>query len=300
MTIRSINRWGCALSLGIASLLAANRAAAEDPLDILYFGNSFTNATCCGSSQSVPDVVSAVAVAAGRPAPNNVNASLNGQNLRYHEVFNTTIITAGLAAGEDWEYVVLQDHSTQPTHIGILSQHLSASLGLYQMVKSHSPDATAVMYETWARGYSHSFYSGGAPAFPGGPAQMQQELRDGYLMSTDNINAVEGAGSARYAPAGDTWEDLDWPANFYGDVNYHAGNRGTLLNALTLYATIYEDDTTSDIDLSGVLASLNLTAADGLLITTALDANLGAVPEPTAAVLGLIGVLAGATRRRRP
>ena len=296
MMYELIRRWGVALPLVFSTLLGAERAGATDPLDILYYGNSFTNATCCGSSQSVPDVVSAVAVAAGYPAPNNVNASLNGQNLRYHEVFNTTIITAGLAAGEDWEYVVLQDHSTQPTHIGILSQHLSASLGLYQMVKAHSPDATAVMYETWARGYSHSFYSGGAPAFPGGPAQMQQELRDGYHMSTDNINAVEGAGSARYAPAGDTWETLDWPVNFYGDVNYHAGNRGTLLNALALYATIYEDNTTSDIDLSGVLATLGVSEAEGAMITAALDSHL--VPEPSA-LAACLAIAAGLAGRRR-
>ncbi|TWT76933.1 hypothetical protein Pla123a_23580 [Posidoniimonas polymericola] len=299
MATRFASRWGVALSLGLGALLSAGLAAAADPLNILYYGNSFTNATCCGSSRSVPLVLSDVAVAAGHVAPYNRNASVNGQSLQYHLNSNTTIITSGIAAGQDWDYVVLQDFSTQPTHIGDLPLHLSSSLALYQKVKDHSPGAQAVMYETWARGYGHSYYTGGAPAFPGGPAQMQQELRDGYQMSTDNINAVEGDGSARFAPAGDTWEDLNWPANFYGDVNYHASNRGTLLNALALYATIYEDDTTSDIDLSGVLTSLNLTAADGLLITTALDANLRSVPEPGAVVLGLLGCLVGAARRRR-
>ena len=94
--------------------------------------------------------------------------------------------------GEKWEHVVLQDFSTQPTHIGNLALHRSSALGLYDLVDNHSPDVQAVMFETWARGPGHSFYTGASPAFPGGPAQMQQELREGYQLSTGDINAAAG------------------------------------------------------------------------------------------------------------
>lgn len=261
--------------------------------NILWYGNSFTNATCCGSARSVPSIFGDIAVAAGHPAPTSFNAAQDGQSLQWHLNFNTALIPLALPAGQTWDNVVLQDFSTMPTHIGNLSQHLSSSLALYETVSNHSPDVVATMYETWARGYGNAFYPGSFS----GPAEMQQELRDGYHMSTDNINATAGKQAAEYAPVGDAWELANWPANFYGDGSYHASSRGSLLNALVLYGTIYDDPTTSDIDLSGVLGSLNLSPADGVLLTGYADAVLS-VPEPAAlAMLGL-GALGIVGRRR--
>lgn len=289
-----------ATAWGVAALcIAANRQVrAEDPKDILWYGNSFTNATCCGGTRSVPNIFRDIAIAAGRPAPVNRNAAVDGQALQYHLTNNTSVITTGIAAGNQWEHVVLQDFSTWPTHIGNLPQHLSSSLALYQRVALHSPNVVPVMYQTWARGYGNAFYTGVNPSFPGGPTQMQQELRDGYQMSTDNINSVVGAPIALLAPAGDAWELANFPANFYGDGSYHASNRGSLLNALVLYGTIYGDPTTSDINLSSVLTTLNLSTADGILLTGLADRVL--VPEPTATALLLVGgVLLAAIRRSR-
>ena len=285
----------------VLGLWLGNACRAEDPKDILWYGNSFTNATCCGSTVSVPNMFGAIAVRAGHPAPRNVNAAVNGQSLQYHLTTPSQLNRInGIAAGEQWEHVVLQDFSTWPTHIGNLPQHLSSSLGLYQAVAAHSPNVVPVMYETWARGYPNPFYAGGNPAFPGGPAQMQQELRAGYQLSTANINTTVGMDVAKLAPAGDAWELADFPANFYDasdSSHYHAQNRGSLLNALVLYGTLYEDPTTSDIDLSGVLAPLGLSAADGVLLTSLADAVL--VPEPLSIVMVGMGTLVLAVRRNR-
>ena len=276
------------------------RALAEDPKDILWYGNSFTLATCCGSSVSVPNTFRAIAVSAGHPLPRMSNASVNGQSLQWHLTTpgQLNYITTGITAGETWDNVVLQDYSTWPTHIGNLPQHLSSTLGLYQAVAAHSPQVVPVLYETWARGYGNAFYTGGAPSFPGGPTQMQQELRDGYHLSTANINTTVGSDIAKLAPAGDAWELANFPANFYGDGSYHASNRGTLLNALVLYGTIYDDPTTSDIDLTVVLNGLQLTASDGQYLTSLADSVL-AVPEPSALVLFGVGMLVIAGRRSR-
>lgn len=184
-----------------------------------------------------------------------------------------------------------------PTHIGNLAQHLTSSKSLYQAVAARSTSVVPVMYETWARGPGHSFYTGLNPSFPGGPAQMQDELRDGYQMSTDNINTMVGSNLAKYAPVGDGWENAGFPTNFYAGDIYHANNRGTLLNALILYGTIYGDATVSDIDISGILTSLNLTSADGQLLQSVADATL--IPEPTAMLLLSMGMLLFAGRRRR-
>lgn len=269
-------------ALVACAALVAARGSAEDPRYILFYGNSFTNATCCGSSRSVPSMISDIAVAGSHPAPRITNASVDGQTLQWHLSSTAQLnrITNIFPSTETWDNVVLQDFSTWPTHIGNLPQHLSSSLALYQKVAAHSPNVVPVMYETWARGFGNSLYAGAAPAFPGGPMQMQQELQAGYRMSTENINSNVGATIAKIAPAGDAWKLANFPANFYGDGSYHASNRGSLLNALVLYGTIYDDLTTSDIDLTNLLRTLNLTTADGAYLTSLADAALAAVPEP--------------------
>jgi hypothetical protein len=130
---------------------------------------------------------------------------------------------------------------------------------------------------------------------------MQEELRDGYQLAADNIDSVVGSSLAKIAPAGDAWELANFPRNFYGnDVTYHASNRGSLLNALVLYGTIYDDPTTSDINLTTVLNNIGLTAADGVYLTSLADAVLAsAVPEPTSCtLLGIVGMVALLHRRR--
>lgn len=291
------------MALAACLALMANLASAQAPKDILFYGNSFTNATCCGSTMSVPSIFQRIAFAAGHPLPRIVNAAVDGQTLQWHLTTPSQMqrITTGIAAGEKWENVVLQDYSTWPTHIGNLPQHLSSSLGIYQAAAAHSPNVVPVMYQTWARGYGNSFYTGGSPAFPGGPTQMQEELREGYQLAADNIDSVVGSSITKVAPAGDAWELANFPANFYGDGTYHASNRGSLLNALVLYGTIYDDPTTSDINLTTVLGNLGLTATDGAYLTSLADAVLApAVPEPGSLVLVGVATLMVLARRRQP
>ncbi len=289
------------LTATVLSLLLVADCSAEDAKDILWYGNSFTNATCCGSTRSVPDVLEDIAAAAGYPAPNNVNASANGQNLAWHLALNTAPITTAIAAGNSWEHLVLQDYSTQTTRLisGGLAVHRSSAVGLYEAVAAHSPNVNVAMFETWARGPGHSYYSGTSPVFPGGPAEMQEEVREGYHLSTGDINAAAGADVAKYAPVGDAWENTGFSLTLYAGDIYHAQNRGTLLNALVLYGTIYDDPTTSDIDLTDVLSSLNISATDGAYLTGVADATLAPVPEPGAAILGGLAMTGLFLLRRR-
>lgn len=287
------------LSLALAALVAAAPSQAADPINILWYGNSFTNATCCGGTRPVPAIFRDIAIAAGNPAPYGVNRASDGQSLQWHLQNNTSAINTQIAADKNWDYVVLQDFSTTPTHIGSLTQHLSSTLGMYNAVAARSPNVTPVLYETWARGPGHSYYTGGSPAFPGGPAQMQQELRDGYNAAQANINASAGAGAALVAPVGDAFEEMNFSLSLYAGDIYHAQNRGSLLASLVLYGTIYGDTTTSDIPLASILTSLGLNAADGVAVTAAADAVLAPViPEPTAAALALAALGLSMTRRR--
>ncbi len=288
-------RIGPALSIaaGLAAALAAAPALAEEPLDILYFGNSFTLGF--GSTRSVPAVVADLAVAAGHPTPDSINAAASGQSLAWHLANNTSVITTSIPPNESWDFVVLQDFSTAPTRLGDVTAHRASTLALYQRVAEHSPAVVPVLYETWARAPGHSFYTGSNPSFPGGPSQMQQELREGYALSAQDIDADAGAGTARIAPVGSAWEIGNWD-RLHASDRWHAQNRGTLLASLVIYGTIYGDTNTSDLDLDAVLGSLGLSATDGMELTAYADAVL--IPEPGVAAVLIIGVSLTLARRR--
>lgn len=273
-----------ALVLSVAAAAAA--WAGSDQYNLLFYGNSFTIGVGFGSTRSVNALVSDIAVAAGKPQPFVRAATAAGQSLEWHRTNNTAVITTGIPAGQNWDFVILQDHSTQPTHIGSLALHRSSFTGLYSLVRNHSPNVTAIGFETWARAPGHSFYLGNPPLFPGGPTQMQQELRDGYMLSNADTNALYGDGASRTAAVGDAWENANWQS-LHGSDLYHAQNRGTLLAAMMIYGTIYQDNTISDINLAGVLNTLGLTPADGEFLSGVADATL---PEPASALLVLFAL----------
>lgn len=267
--------------LASIALLFPDTIQAEDTKDILFYGNSFTLGS--GSTDTVPDLVRDIATAAGHATPNTVNAAVSGEDLSFHLQSNTSIITTGIISGESWEHVVMQDFSTKPTTThpdGDRPQHRADAVALYRKAANHSPSVQVVMFETWARAPGHFLYTGTNPVFPGGPSQMQTELREGYALSTGDINAAAGFGTAKVAPVGDAWETANWN-NLYIDDLRHAQNRGTLLAALVIYGTIFNDPTTRDINLSGILNRLDLPSAAGPELAGYADA----VFEPAAPVL---------------
>ena len=263
-----------------AALLAGLPAVvqADDPLTILFYGNSFTLGS--GSAEveaigGVPGIIRQLAVAAGHTTPNFENAAVGGQTLSWHLSSNLAVISAPQdfvpEPGFQWDYVVLQGYSTRPTHIGELSQFRSAAVALYGEVRGHSPDAGAILYETWARAPGHSVYIGSPPSFPNGPAQMQEELRDGYQEAEQDIDITLGADRAIVAPVGDAWEDTDWD-NLHATDLYHANSRGSYLAALVIYGTIYSE---SVVGLPKVLDSL--TEAEAAELQAYADA---VIPHP--------------------
>ena len=281
--------WLKALCLSLVfALLGAATLQAEASENILFYGNSFTRGA--GSSSSVPDLVQSIAIAAGRASPNVVNAAVGGKDFTFHITRNFPIINNGIPTTEHWDFVVMQNFSTAPTVLGDLSQHRSDSVSLYQKVADRSPGVTPVLFETWARAPGHDFYDPPLPKFPGGAAEMQQELREGYFFAAEDIDAAAGPGTARIAPVGDAWESLDWMIGtnkLHSTDLYHAANPGTLLAALTIYGTIYQDDTV-DIDLGSILEELNLPAIYGPRLASAADQTVVRAPEPSTCLLLLL------------
>ena len=269
----------------VFGLMAAPSSRAEDPQNILFYGNSFTLGS--GSTMNVPEMMQGIILAAGRTSPSLINAAVSGKDFTFHLTRNLRVIDRRISESENWDFVVMQNFSTAPTRLGDVDQHRTDSVSLYQKVAERSPEVTPVLFETWARAPDHDFYHPATLKFPGGPAQMQQEVRNGYRLAAEDIDAASNPGTARIAPVGDAWENRNWVIenqNLHGNDLYHAANPGTLLAALTIYATIYQDDT-ADIDLSDLLSELNLPASYGPTLAAAADHAVFGVPEPSTFVM---------------
>ena len=251
----------CAMAV-LAGQAAVVRA--DEPLTILFYGNSFTlgqGSTEAESFGGVPAVVSALAVAGGHATPNIENAAASGQSLAWHLANNLAVISNPQDftpdPGFQWDYVVLQGYSTRPTHVLDRAQFRLDVMSLYGEVRSHSPAAGAVLFETWARAPGNDVYGGSPPLFPGGPAQMQEELRDGYAQAEQDVDLTLAADRSIVAPVGDAWEDTEWD-NLHASDLYHANTRGTYLAGLVIYGTIYSE---SVVGLPKMFSSLTTEEA---------------------------------------
>ena len=262
-------------------LAFASAAAAGEPkpsLRVLFYGNSFTHGY--GSTRSVDELFADIVRAAGHGDPFVRSAAVSSRDFNWHADHNTAAIES-LADGQAaWDFVVMQEHSTKltraypdkPPYPGSVEVSKRTVVRLHEAVRRHSPSSTPVLYETWARGPGHEWYEGADALFTG-PAAMQAEVRAGYATLKRALDEAAGKEIALIAPVGDAWQRADYQALHASD-NWHAQNRGTLLAALVIYGTIYQDADTRSIDLSGVLSSIDLTSEDGEFLAATADETL--------------------------
>jgi hypothetical protein len=244
--------------------------------NILFFGNSFTM-----GAGGTPYIVAEIAGLAGHPVPNVDMATSGGKTLEWHLVNSVKDIAnpRDFAAGDgfQWDFVVMQEYSTRPTthpKTGNIAAFLRDAPKLYEAVAKHSPNVIPVLQETWSRSPKHSFF----PKIFKEPAEMQAQLRENYGKAKAAVDKAAGKPIARIAPVGDAWELTGWD-NLHGRDEYHGNNRGYFLAALVMYATIYEDATVSDIDLTQLAANLGIKAEDLPELTTAAEKALKAQRE---------------------
>lgn len=279
---------------GFAALLATaalGAVATADEINVIFYGNSFTLGF--GSTRSVNAVFTDIAVAAGEDQPFVQSAAASGQAIGWHVDNNTSPIFTNIPPDRDWTHIVMQEHSTKLTRAwpagreaGIAESKMD-TVDLYNVAATRSPNVQPVLYETWARGPGHSFYTGNPPLYTDA-FEMQAEVRDGYEQLQMNLDNEIGSPFTKLARVGDAWEAANYQDLHSADL-WHAQNRGTLLAALVIYGTIYDDMTTSDIDLTNVLGSLGLDSADGAFLTAAADQIL--IPEPSSlALLAIAGI----------
>jgi hypothetical protein len=259
LPVRSIR----VLFVMLFAVTAAAPAMADDALSLLFIGNSFTH------QGPIPDLVSNLATDTGWATPNTQYVAPGGVTLGFHSTNPDTLNAIDLGG---WDFVILQDYSTRPTdNAGDPLGFKTDATFLYDRVKTSSPDAQVLLYETWARHPDHAIY----PVTFTDPAQMQAQLRLHYNDAADNYIPTNSTALVKtdvtVAHVGDAWEsylDDGGTIRLHGTDDYHAGTNGQYLNALVLYSMIYGRSVDG-------LTSLNIAPADAAVLQGYADATTG-------------------------
>ncbi|MCA8949252.1 MAG: hypothetical protein KDE27_07105 [Planctomycetes bacterium] len=215
-------------------LLAASVAA--QGRNLLFYGNSFTYYSW---GYGVPELVQKIAVAAGHPSPTIVSALVGGVTLQYHatDPGQIAVIGSSLPAGQHWDEVVIQGHVLEATPEGGHDPAVfrANAVAITGNVRSHSPAARAVMFQTWASAW-------GSPHYPmpwARPIDMHDVIRGNYRLAVADIRAAFGAGAAANSAVGDGVGLLEWdPAWYEADLS-HPNPAMILLAAMSIYTSIY-------------------------------------------------------------
>ncbi len=212
---------------------------------VLFIGNSFTIGSGGGG---VPGIFDRLAQAGGQPDPDTVMQAVGGVDFKYHY---QSAATLAAIASKPWTHVILQNYSTQPTHLnsGSVADHYNYGTLLYEKIRQNNPQTQVILFETWSRSAAHSMITGvsGGSSFAS-TAEFQIELRTNYQGLAQALNASHpGAPPVLVAPVGDAWEIAGGlrPASdplfvrLHGTDEYHGNNNGYYLAACVFYSLIY-------------------------------------------------------------
>lgn len=236
----------------IAILLAAPALTAQGK-NLLFYGNSFSF-----FNGGVAQLVRAMAIEAGFPAPTYQERLVAGQDLYYHATNPTQIaaISNFLPPGQTWDYVVMQGISTEATQVlGNPANFIANAITILGNVRNHSPAAKGVMYQTFARAQGHSFY----PTYFPNPWAMHSEVRTNYRNAIPALEAVYGAGAAANAAAGDCAALREFSPSIYFTDLHHPAKELTIMAAACLFTAMYQYracDITPNFSLPGPLGLL--------------------------------------------
>jgi hypothetical protein len=222
---------------------------------ILFIGNSFTYGGSDATNKTmklggVPALFSLLAQAGGQPKPETKMITAGGQDFRYH---NSHPATLAAIKSQPWDYVVLQNYSTEPTHMvdgrHSLTNHYLYGTALYQRVMSNNPLTHVILYETWSRAAAHPFIKGVSSTNGfASTTEFQAELRANYKGLANALNAAYLTNPpVIIAPVGDAWENLGGLratfdphyVHLHASDNYHGNDNAYYLAAAVFYATIY-------------------------------------------------------------
>jgi hypothetical protein len=222
--------------------VAATTTNSSGADNILFVGNSFTigsSAPTVSKNGGVPMLVEQIARAKGKLLASSALMA-GGKDWSYHLAQPETAV---MLRAKNWTWVVLQDYSTLPTHVGNIAQFLHDGETFSDRIAAASPSAGLVLFETWARPPG-AFYNGKPGHDFSGPAQMMTELHQSYARLRDDLVARNSHRLVRVALVGTAFAraNAEYPAiNLNAPDHHHASPDGYYLAALVIYETIYHD-----------------------------------------------------------
>jgi AcrR family transcriptional regulator len=247
----------------IAVSLVFSACLAAQGKNVLMYGNSFLNYNA-GAGVGLRKI----AEEAGFATPNVYERFVSSSGLAFHATDPVQVgtITNTLPAGQQWDAVVMQGQSLEATNtLGNPQLFRSSAVAITANVLNHSPNAKAVLAQTWARGQGHHLYLGTFAS----ALTMHGEIHDNYHLAAQDIDAAFGAGTAKVARAGDGVALQEFTPAAYATDLFHPGPRTTLLTSMCLFTSIYEQricDISANLSfgspLWGWLNFIGLSAAD--------------------------------------
>ena len=219
-------------AFSICLLVTTALATAQAGKKLLFYGNSYS-----ARNGGVGDLVRLLAIEAGLPAPTIVKRYVSSADLQYHATDPAQVAAINsLPIGQRWDFVVMQGQSLEATAaMGDPALFRASALQILGNVRNHSPQAKAVMYQTWARAAGHFLYPGTFPT----PRALQDEIRSNYRLARGDLEAAYGAGAAIDAAVGDGVALLGWQPSYYDPDLFHPLPPMTLLAGMCLFTAIY-------------------------------------------------------------
>ncbi len=216
------------LQLACLFLTLTGHAHAER---ILFIGNSYT------SVNNLPKIYQNIVSSTGAPEPEMKSITPGGRTLEQHLADAKTL---KLVDEGKWDVVVLQGQSQEAamseSFDNIRAAFLKGASGLCDRIKSTSPNAQIVFYQTWARHGDYWNVPKVDLSVGKNPEEMQSRNHKWYQQA-----AAQNKGAV-VAPAGDAWL-LNYqgphPLRLHKKDNSHPEFNGSYLAALVLFAKIH-------------------------------------------------------------
>ncbi|MFT4761492.1 MAG: hypothetical protein ACI9XO_004059 [Paraglaciecola sp.] len=219
------------LTLTLTLILSVFMLKAQTTKKVLFLGNSYTYYS------DMPDIVEQLALSNGDTLIHDRNTP-GGHKLIEHAV---SALSINKIQSEDWDHVVLQDHSLRPAY-----HYLEFYKGAEQLIQLINEDAPClnktIFYMTWGRENNGSY-----------PYNEHQQL------TTDGYNTMANILDTEVSPVGAAWkkvrDDNDF-VDLYDPDGSHPSYAGSYLAACVFYATIF-DKSPVGLTFTGSLTSAN-------------------------------------------
>ncbi len=224
----------------------AAEKTAEKPIRVFFIGNSLTY------SYDVPRQFAEFAKQAGHNVEYDFYAP-GGSSFQDHA--KNPLITQ-LLKGQNWDYVVLQEHSQRPgwaPHQVKQEVILSADI-LVQTIKAANKNSQVVYYETMARKYGDPRNVHNVPELATYEG-MQARVNGTYHFLAKRHDAI-------LAPVGEVWAQMrkKYPQiELYSD-DVHQNKMGAYLSGCTIFAAIFQEN------CNGGLADIMVTKGQGRIV----------------------------------